>query len=73
VTFDEHGSMCIGILKPEAWKPSSKILSVLLATQQLLVEPVPDDAVETSAAEKFKNDRKAYEKEVREFVKKYAK
>lgn len=73
VTFDEHGSMCIGILKPEAWKPSSKIMSVLLATQQLLVEPVPDDAVETSAAEKFKNDRKTFDKEAREFTKKYAK
>lgn len=34
---------------------------------------MPDDAVETSAAEKFKNDRKAFDKEAREFVKKYAK
>lgn len=65
--------MCIGILKPEAWKPSSKILSVLTATQNLLVEPVPDDAVETSAAEKFKNDRPAFDKEAREYTKKYAK
>lgn len=73
VTFDEHGSMCIGILKPEAWKPSSKIMSVLLATQQLLVEPVPDDAVETNAAEKFKNDRAGFNKEAREYTKKYAK
>ncbi|CAG8957664.1 hypothetical protein HYALB_00012122 [Hymenoscyphus albidus] len=73
VTFDEHGSMCIGILKPEAWKPSSKILSVLTATQNLLVEPVPDDAVESSAAEKFKNDRPAFDKEAREYTKKYAK
>jgi len=73
VTFDEHGSMCIGILKPEAWKPSSKIMSVLTATQQLLVEPVPDDAVETSAAEKFKNNREQFNKEAKEYTKKYAK
>ena len=73
VTFDEHGSMCIGILKPEAWKPSSKIMSVLTATQQLLAEPVPDDAVETSAAEKFKNDRPQFNKEAREYTRKYAK
>jgi len=72
VTFDEHGSMCIGILKPEAWKPSSKIMSVLTATQQLLVEPVPDDAVETSAAEKYKNDRKAFDEEAKKWTKKYA-
>jgi len=73
VTFDEHGSMCIGILKAEAWKPSSKILSVLTATQQLLVEPVPDDAVESSAAEKYKNDRAGFNKDAKEYTKKYAK
>jgi ubiquitin-conjugating enzyme E2 D/E len=65
--------MCIGILKPEAWKPSSKIMSVLTATQNLMLEPVPDDAVETSAAESFKNDRGAFNKAAREYTKKYAK
>jgi ubiquitin-protein ligase len=65
--------MCIGILKPEAWKPSSKIMSVLTATQNLLAEPVPDDAVETSAAEKFKNDRPLFNREAREYTRKYAK
>jgi ubiquitin-protein ligase len=65
--------MCIGILKPEAWKPSSKIMSVLTATQQLLAEPVPDDAVEMGAAEKFKNDRPQFNKEAREYTRKYAK
>ena len=55
--------MCIGILKADAWKPSSKIMSVLTATQQLLAEPVPDDALESSIAEKFNNDRKAFELE----------
>jgi ubiquitin-protein ligase len=73
VTFDEHGSMCIGILKPEAWKPSSKIMSVLTATQQLLVEPVPDDAVEQDAADKYKNRREVFNKEAKEYTKKYAK
>lgn len=73
VTFDEHGSMCLGMLKGEVWKPSSKIASILTAAQQLLVEPVPDDAVETSAAEKFKNNRKEFDKEAKEYTKKYAK
>jgi len=73
VPFDEHGSMCIGILKPEAWKPSSKIMSVLAATQQLLVEPVPDDAVEQDAADKYKNRREVFNKEAKEYTKKYAK
>lgn len=65
--------MCIGILKAESWKPSSKILSVLTAAQQLLVEPIPDDAVETGAAEKYKNNRKEFDKEARDITKKYAK
>jgi ubiquitin-protein ligase len=65
--------MCIGILKPEAWKPSSKIMNVLMATQQLLVEPVPDDSVEASAGDKFRTNREAFNKEAREFTKKYAK
>ncbi|KAF8857828.1 ubiquitin-conjugating enzyme [Acephala macrosclerotiorum] len=73
VTFDEHGSMCIGILKSEAWKPSSRIPNVLTAIQQLLLEPVPDDALEQATAQKFKEDRKAYDKEAREMTKKYAK
>jgi len=73
VTFDDKGSICIGILKTDAWKPSSKIMSVLTAVQQLLVEPVPDDAVEASAGEKFKNNRKEFDKEAKEYTKKYAK
>ncbi|KAE8442244.1 hypothetical protein EG329_003715 [Mollisiaceae sp. DMI_Dod_QoI] len=73
ITFDEHGSMCIGILKSDAWKPSSRIPQVLTAIQQLLLEPVPDDALEQSTAQKFKEDRKAFDKEAREMTKKYAK
>jgi len=48
-------------------------MSVLTATQNLLVEPVPDDAVETSAAESFKNDRVGFNKAAKEYTKKYAK
>jgi ubiquitin-protein ligase len=72
ITNDDKGSMCIGILKPEAWKPSSKILNVLVAVQDLLREPVPDDALESGAAEKYKNDRKAYDKEARDMTKRWA-
>jgi ubiquitin-protein ligase len=65
--------MCIGILKGDTWKPSSKIMNVLVATQNLLVEPVPDDALEAQAAEMYKNDRPAYEKEAIKYTEKYAK
>lgn len=72
VTFDEHGAMCIGILKPDVWKPSTKIMAVLTGVQSLIAEPVPDDAVETSAGEEFKNKRDEFNKKAREFTKKYA-
>lgn len=72
VTFDDQGSMCIGILKADAWKPSSKIMSVLAATQQLLAEPVPDDALEAAIADKYKNDRKEYNMEAKKYTKQYA-
>ncbi len=65
--------MCLGILKGEVWKPSSKIMSVLTAAQQLLVEPIPDDAVEASAADLFRNDRKEFDKTAKEWTKRYAK
>ncbi|KIN01720.1 hypothetical protein OIDMADRAFT_161166 [Oidiodendron maius Zn] len=72
VTFDEQGSMCIGILKGDTWKPSSRIMNVLIATQNLLIEPVPDDALETSSAELFKNNRPLYEKEAKKYTAQYA-
>lgn len=64
--------MCIGILKGDTWKPSSRIMNVLVATQNLLVEPVPDDALESGAAELFNTNRAAYEKEAKKFTAQYA-
>jgi ubiquitin-protein ligase len=72
ITFDDKGSMCIGILKADAWKPSSKIMSVLTATQQLLAEPVPDDALEAAIAEKYKGDRKEFNAEAKKYTKQFA-
>jgi ubiquitin-protein ligase len=65
--------MCLGMLKGEQWKPSSKIAAVLEAAKQLLNEPLPDDAVETGAAELYKNNRAEFDKKAREWTKQYAK
>ncbi|KZF19695.1 ubiquitin-conjugating enzyme [Xylona heveae TC161] len=72
VTNDDKGAMCLGILKSEEWKPSSKISAVLRTARSLLAEPNPDDAVETSIAEQFKNDRKEFERVAKEWVTRYA-
>lgn len=65
--------MCLGMLKPDLWKPSTKISAVLEFARQLLKEPNPDDAVEAKIAEQYRTDRAGWEKEAREWVKRYAK
>lgn len=72
VTNDDKGSMCLGMLRPDEWKPSSRISAVLEFARQLLKEPMPDDAVEGRIAEQYKNDPKRYEEIAREWTRKYA-
>ncbi|OAR04577.1 hypothetical protein LLEC1_02183 [Akanthomyces lecanii] len=72
VTNDSLGSVCLGLLKTESWKPSTKIVAVLDALRNLLVEPLPDDPLEESIAEQYRNDREAFDKAARGFVERYA-
>jgi ubiquitin-conjugating enzyme E2 D/E len=72
VTNDSLGNICLGILKPENWKPSTKVAAVLEAVRQLLAEPAPDDPLEDRIAEEFKNDRATFEKKAKEQVERYA-
>lgn len=73
VTDDDKGSICIGVLKSDQWKPSSKIIQILLAIRHLMAEPNPDDPLENSIAEKYKMDRPAFNKEAAAYTSKYAK
>ncbi|KAH8912656.1 ubiquitin-conjugating enzyme [Coniochaeta sp. PMI_546] len=73
VTNDSQGSICLGVLKAENWKPASKLLGVLEAVRGLLVEPMPDDPLEARIAEEYKNDRKEFEKNAKAYVARYAK
>ncbi|KAI1456335.1 ubiquitin-conjugating enzyme [Annulohypoxylon moriforme] len=72
VTNDSAGSICLGMLKPENWKPASKIHAVLDAVRQLLVEPNPDDPLEPRIADEYKNAPKEFEKSARSYVVRYA-
>lgn len=65
--------MCLGMLRADEWKPSSKVQAVLEFARQLLLEPMPDDAVEGRIAEQFNNERKAFDDTAKEWTKKYAK
>ncbi|KAI9783549.1 MAG: hypothetical protein M1839_003719 [Geoglossum umbratile] len=73
VSNDDKGSMCLGMLRSEEWKPSSKISGVLRTARNLLIEPLPDDAVEAQIADQYKTNRKDFDKTARDWTKKYAK
>lgn len=72
VTNDSEGNICISLLKPENWKPASKLAQVLVALRQLLVEPNPDDPLEDRIAQEFRSDQAEFKKHAREYVDRYA-
>jgi ubiquitin-conjugating enzyme E2 D/E len=72
VSNDSLGGICLGLLKPDVWKPSTKIRAVLEALRNLLIEPQPDDPLEDRIAEEYRNDRANWEKNVRLHVERYA-
>jgi len=73
VTNDNHGNICLSMLKSENWKPASRLQAVLEAVRALLVEPQPDDPLEARIADEYKNNRKEFEKQAMYYVSKYAK
>lgn len=64
--------MCLGMLRSDEWKPPNRIAAVLDMVRNILIEPNTDDAVETSVADQYKNNRKEFEKTAKEWVKRYA-
>ncbi|KAI3331631.1 ubiquitin-conjugating enzyme [Xylariaceae sp. AK1471] len=73
VTNDNLGNICLSILKAENWKPASRVRAVLEAVRQLLVEPNPDDPLEPRIADEFMSNRTEFEKNVKNYVARYAK
>ncbi|KAK4991089.1 hypothetical protein LTR50_002019 [Elasticomyces elasticus] len=72
VTNDDKGSMCLGILRSDEWKPPNQIRAVLKMVRDILVTPDIDNAVEGAIAELYKSNRKWYDKQAKEWVAKYA-
>lgn len=73
VTNDDKGSMCLGMLRADEWKPSSKIDAVLSFAKGLLSEPQPDDAVEGNIGREYKENKKEFVKNAKAWTKQYAK
>ncbi|KAL8293217.1 hypothetical protein RQP46_000911 [Phenoliferia psychrophenolica] len=55
----EEGALCIGLLKADAWKPSTKIDQA-------------EDALVAQIAETYQKDRPTFTKNAQDYVKKYA-
>jgi len=72
VTNDEKGSMCLGMLRSDMWKPPNRIKDVLNLVRHILIAPQPDDAVEASIADQFKNNRKEFDKVAKDWAARYA-
>ncbi|KAK7512538.1 ubiquitin-conjugating enzyme/RWD-like protein [Phyllosticta citricarpa] len=72
VSNDDKGLMCLGMLRPDAWKPPNKLSAVLDMVYNLLIEPDVSDPVEAAIADVYKRDKKEFEKTAKEWVKRYA-
>ncbi|KAI9484062.1 MAG: ubiquitin-conjugating enzyme E2 D4 [Benjaminiella poitrasii] len=70
--IDDDGSICIDLIKPDIWKPATKLVHVLQALLDLLKTPNPDDALVASIAETYKTNRAKFNKLAKEYVDKYA-
>ncbi len=72
VSNDDKGSMCLGMLRSDEWKPSSKIAAVLRFARQILAEPAPDDAVEMAIADQYRRERPEFERVARSWCRQFA-
>lgn len=70
--IDKLGRICLDILKNK-WSPALQIRTVLLSIQALLSAPEPDDPLDETIAQHWKNDKEDAEKTAKKWVHEFAK
>lgn len=73
--IDTQGRICLNALKMPpngAWKPSLNIAQLLVALQNLLLEPNPDDPLMEEIAEIFKHNSKFFKQTAKKWTIQYA-
>lgn len=71
VNISMSGDICLDILKHN-WSPVLKIETVLLSILSLLTDPNPNDPLNSSAAEVYRNDPTIYNSVAENYTVKYA-
>ena len=69
---NKDGSICLGVITPENWRPQMKMEDVLMAIRQLLAEPGGDHPFEVEVGEQMQKDPAAFKKTAAEWTAKYA-
>ena len=69
--ISDKGEICVDILE-KSWSAAFTISKLMISISSLLTDPYPDSALNVESSRLYQTDRKAYNKTVKEWVKKYA-